>query len=285
MCRIAHLYLARSDNHLDDGTGTITSATSTSCHGDLHHVPLCISACKAILCILCGASSHAESPFVSAGAYCPYGRKHPWKRYRRHHTNKDIKVPCQKVCLLCHLVWLHSEERAAHAEVDKYLESVKGKPEEHKKFKKKVDALIKLIQADPDGYLVALHKHQVKSNRGPLVVEKKKDVHKRIQKYTFGHEAMYDQLYKGTAHAARFGPLKRDDEEDPGAPKGYWCRGDFNTHLQGHDLHQYEISDELSLEKVTNDPTMQLCKDQDYKVFAGAEAKRKAVFSPNKNKI
>ena len=116
-------------------------------------------------------------------------------------------------------------------------------------------------------------------------MERKTDAHKRIQKYTFVHETLYDQLYKGTSNAARFGPLKKEDDEDPGSAKGYWARGEFNIHLPGHELHQYEITDELVVEKAKNDPTMQLCKDQDYKVFAGAEAKRKAVFSPNKNKI
>ena len=79
-------------------------------------------------------------------------------------------------------------------------------------------------------------------------------------------------------------PLKREDDEDPGSAKGYWARGEFNIHLPGHELHQYEITDELVVEKAKNDPTMQLCKDQDYKVFAGAELKRKAVFSPKKTK-
>ena len=89
------------------------------------------------------------------------------------------------------------------------------------------------------------------------------------------HEEVFEGLYKGTPNAVLFGPLTRDPPET--GTKGYFCKGDFNTHLPGHDLTESYISDSIALVEQRNDPNMQLGKDEGFKMYVAGEKQRKAV--------
>ena len=73
---------------------------------------------------------------------------------------------------------------------------------------------IRLVINTPGGYVLVLHQHCCKLGKGPLVTEKKTVSHTRILRMTFVKEELFNQLYKDTADAKRFGPLGKDDKED-----------------------------------------------------------------------
>ena len=98
---------------------------------------------------------------------------------------------------------------------------------------------IAAIDEDEDGYVASLEKNMKKLGRGQICQETRKHAHVRILKMTFVHDDKFDSLYKGTIDAKRFGNLT-SDKNGGIETKGYWCRGDFNTHLDGHDLHHFE---------------------------------------------
>ena len=49
--------------------------------------------------------------------------------------------------------------------------------------------------------------------------------------------------------------------------KGYWTKGEFNIHMDGHDLIQTEIEQLLTLTEQQNDPDFDLEKDTGLKTF------------------
>ena len=167
--------------------------------------------------------------------------------------------------------------------LEAYQNSIRGKPEEHNKFLRQLARYIAVVNDDAGGYIAALEKNVGKVGRGPLLQEKRRLGHIRVLKMTFVHEDKFEALYKGTVDAKRFGALATDKLPNGIELKGYWCKGDFNTHLDGHDLHQFEDEQGLEMQEDKNDKDIQLAKNQALTMFAAEEKVRKDICFTSKS--
>ena len=246
----------------DDSSSRFGNATLAS-------LPGCFDGHKPCKCEACGSESTDPAPFKDASSTDIYGGKRPWKRYRRSQINRDTKCPVQKTCLLCHHAFMFSPLKAQHKTLEDYRKTTQGNPADHQGFLRLLANYIAKVEEDPAGYIAALAKGTQSLGRGPIVTESRVHTHKRIFKYTFVHEETYNALYKnGPVLKKRFGELSVDKNKADGTEKkGYWTKGEYNIHLDGHDLHHSEIDEVLTLTETHNDPDFELQKDSALKTF------------------
>ena len=97
---------------------------------------------------------------------------------------------------------------------------------------------------------------------------------KRLNRFTFVHEEIFKNLYDNAINAKRFGNLSIDNNEGV-ETNGHWCKGDFNTDLPGHDLH--ELYDDQSIEILDEkgDGDVQLTKNSALQIYQLEEARLK----------
>ena len=117
----------------DDAASCSTTASSRD---DTMCLP-CSFKGNPLWCRLCGASSHAPMDLGTEDDI--YGGRRPWSRYRR---TDDAKTPRDPLCLPCWCVFRGSSLRVKYGNIQKYLEILRGKPEDHQRFTRAVKALI-----------------------------------------------------------------------------------------------------------------------------------------------
>ena len=146
------------------------------------------------------------------------------------------------------------------------MAATKGKPEEHAKFMQLLVKYIEHVAASGVGYAVALCANLKRAGRGPLVLEKKTTGHRRHVRMTFVREDTFKALYENTVDAKRFGNLSTD-KHNGADTKGYWCKGDFNTDLPAHDLHEFYEDEALEMLDQIGSNDVQLTKNQSLQIF------------------
>ena len=212
--------------------------------------------------MVCGLGSKSVAPFPDATSEDCYGGKLPWRRYRRAQLAGTFKVLVQKVCLLCYHTFVTSPLKYAHGTIDKYLSAVRGKPEDHASFLKQRKRYIEHVAAQNCSYIEGLSKVTHGRGRCQVVTETKTAGHRKIVRMTFVAEDVFNEVYKDGPHEKRFGQLSSEKTNAGLEKKGYWCRGDFNSDLEGHELHEYYEDEAVQVVETKDSGEAVLSKDQ-----------------------
>jgi hypothetical protein len=266
------------------GDDDATSSTSRG-WGDVLLLPPCFDN-KAILCQLCGLSSHDKSPFPDALHADRYGGRHPWKRYVRMKALMDHKEPAERTCLICFSAFAIGPLALQHGTIKKYTLHIRGHPEDNAPFLKMVKKLVQKIIADPRGYIVVL------ANLNPgtmhIVDEELKQGRRVIVRFTFVTLLAYTDLYVDKPEYANiFGELDSAAEvsKSLGPMVGYWARGDFNSTLDGHFLvEDYEDASVVHTKRFEDSSTV-LGKGQSETKFAALVDMRKGHQTSTRSKL
>lgn len=210
--------------------------STASANGDkLNSLPVSFEDVKPKNCAICGCTSHDASPFDGATDGDCYGGKRPWKRYVRSAIMPDHKEPASRLCLLCCIVFQVSVFAAKYKSIKNYLTFLSGKPEENQPFLRLVKVLISKVNGEVGGYVLALK--QVKVGSITTVEEENRSGRRCLVRFTFVVSSVYQELYADKSeYAMRFGELDQNADINDAILSGFWTRGDFNSHLDGHFL-------------------------------------------------
>ena len=75
---------------------------------------------------------------------------------------------------------------------------------------------------------------------------------------------VFDEVYKDTELAQLFGKETKCllNDDDAAETSGYWTKGDVNSHLPGHHLHEDYADSSVTLTRIHDDGSLILAKDQ-----------------------
>ncbi len=138
-----------------DATSTASTTEKISIM-DLPTIPL-DQTLHDVECHLCGHSAWDPSPFADASPEDCYQGLRPWQRYRLS-LCKQFKIPRDKDCRVCYVVFNGSSFKAKHGTTKKYHQHVTNKPDEHRLFKGGVKRLISNVNDAGDSSLETLRK-------------------------------------------------------------------------------------------------------------------------------
>lgn len=232
----------------DMETATANEAMSETSSG-LSGLPVLFDGVPDKRCKCCGESSSSVSPFADADPEDRYGGRRPWYRYKRA-QDPSFKEANGSLCLICWQVFLWSGLALLHGTMSKYLASLRGKPEAHVSFQKAITIYLKKVDASKDGS-VAMLKKLARESYKESVGEESRQGQRRIVRRTFVLKEVFVQLYQDTTLANRFGELDTNVVVQKGMPTkdGYWTRGEFNLHLDGHHLFEDYEDDSVVLRR------------------------------------